>query len=256
VIIDIGGVMRQKLYALILLLFVSNNLSAQKITFVTEDLPPLQIEQQNQAPTGALVELVNLIIKEANLTAEINIYPWARSYELALNNPNIFIFSMLRSEERENKFHWIGKLFTIRSYLASLKSRTDIKISDINDAKHYSVGSIRHDLAESYLLQKGFVPKKNLYVSSKYPILWEMLYSGRTDLAFTNSVIWQHEITQAGLDASQIKLVYEVPDFASELYLAASLSTKPEILNKVKTGLESIKADGRYDRLMTKWQLK
>lgn len=229
--------------------------TTSKIKFVTEDLPPLQIENENQSPTGALIELVNLIIKDADIDAEITIYPWARSYEIALNQPNTFIFSMLRSNEREDKFQWIGKLFTIKSYLATLQSNAEIKINTIDDAKRYSVGSIRHDLAESYLLNKGFIPKKNLYVSSKYPTLWSTLYSGRTDLVFTNSIVWRHEIIKASLDPEQIKLVYEIKDFASDLYLAANLTTDKALINKIKNSFAAIKADGRYDNIMTKWQL-
>lgn len=240
---------------LILTAAFSVGANAEKFTFVTEDLPPLQIEHINEKPTGALVDLIELLIQETQLDAEIKIYPWARSYDLAMTTPNTFIFSMLRSEAREKQFHWVGKLFTIRSYLAALKTRNDIIINDIEDAKHYTVGSIRHDLAEDYLLQKGFEPEKNLYVSAKYPVLWNMLYSKRTDIAFTNSIVWKYEIEKAGLNPSKLKLVYEVPDFASDLYLAASLSTNKEVINKLKLGLESIKADGRYDNIMKKWQL-
>jgi len=228
----------------------------QKILFVTEDLPPLQIEQKDQKPKGAFVELIRLIIEESNIDAEIAIYPWARSYELALNKPNTFIFSMLRSKDREEKFQWVGKIFTLKSYLAALKSRTDIKIDTIDSAKKYSVGSIRHDLAETYMLQKGFELQKNLYLSSKYPVLWQMLYNGRTDIAFTNNIVWRHEISRTGLDSSQVKLVYEIPDIASELYLAASLKTDTALIKKIQTSLKSIKNDGRYDEILTKWKLK
>jgi polar amino acid transport system substrate-binding protein len=238
-----------------IILSTFHSTAAQEIQFLTEDLPPLQIENDNQVPTGALVELINLIIKDADIDAKLNIYPWARSYELALHKPNTFIFSMLRSDEREDKFQWIGKLFTIKSYLATLQSNIDIKINNINDAKAYSVGSIRHDLAESYLLSKGFIAKKNLYVASKYPVLWNMLYSGRTEVVFTNSIVWRHEIEKAALDPTKIKFVYEIPDFASDLYLAASKSTEKSVIKKVKDSLEAIKADGRYDKIMTKWQL-
>lgn len=235
--------------------FAFSCVASQKIQFVTEDLPPLQIERDNQPPTGALVELINLIIKEADIDAELAIYPWARSYELALKQPNTFIFSMLRSDEREDKFHWIGKLFTIKSYLATLKSNADIKVNNIEDAKNYFVGSIRHDLAESYLLNKGFISKKNLYVASKYPILWSMLFNKRTDLVFTNSVVWQHEIEKAGLDPKAIKFVHEISDFASDLYLAASKSTDKKLIKKVNDSFAAIKADGRYEQILTKWNL-
>lgn len=235
-------------------LFPSKSFS-QKITFVTEDLPPLQIEHDNKPPSGAFVELINLIIKDANIDAKIEVYPWARTHELALKQENTFIFSILRSESREDKFLWVDKIFTLKSYLAVLKSRTDIEINDIDEAKKYSVGSIRHDLAETYMLDKGFKLQKNLYLSSKYPVLWQMLYSGRTDIAFTNNIVWRHEIKKAGLDSSRVKLIYEIPDIASDLFLAANLKTDVAIVKKVKDSLAAIKADGRYQKILAKWQL-
>lgn len=244
-----------KVLLLAVLLSIFPYAFSQQIVFVTEDLPPLQIAKDHQPPTGALVEVIQLIAETANIDASIQIYPWARSYELALSQPNTFIFSMLRSEEREKSFKWVGSLFTIKAYLASLKLRKDIVINNMTDAQNYSVGAIRHYLAESYLKRKGFIENKNLYISSKYPTLWTGLYSGRTDLVFTNSIVWRHAILNAGLDISQINLIHEVPDFASELYLAANSNTDQALFDKIKASFETIKADGRYDEIMTKWQL-
>ncbi|MDT0605024.1 MULTISPECIES: ABC transporter substrate-binding protein [Thalassotalea] len=227
----------------------------QRVQFVTEDLPPLQIDGGKQPPTGALIELVKLIIADSGIDAKISIYPWARSYEQATKKPNTFIFSMLRSDEREEKFIWIGKLFTIKSYFAALKANSNIQVSSIEQAKQYVVGAIRHDLAENYLLNKGFTHKKNLYVSNKYPALWSQLYTGKTDLVFTNSIIWRHEILGASFDPAKVALVYEINDFASDLYLAAHLATDKTVINKVKASFDAIKADGRYHQIMTKWQL-
>jgi polar amino acid transport system substrate-binding protein len=248
-----------RLLTIIVLLTITSSAfdiyAKQSVQFVTEDLPPLQIERKNQPPTGALIELIKLIIEDAGIDAKITIFPWARSYELAIKKPNTFIFSMLRSDDREEKFIWLGKLFTIQSYFAALKSNSAIHVENIEQAKQYAVGAIRHDLAENYLLNKGFTHKKNIYVSNKYPALWNQLFTGKTDLVFTNSIIWRHEIMEASFDPAEVELVYEINDFASDLYLAAHLATDKTVIDKVKASFEAIKTDGRYQQIMNKWQL-
>jgi len=243
-----------KLSGMLLILF-GLTAGAEKITFVTEDLPPLQIEQDRKPPIGAAVEIINWLINDAELDATIKVFPWARSYEMALTEPNVVIFSILRSPDREPHFKWVGQIYTIRSYFAALKSREDIGVSSIEDAKKYAVGSIRHDLAETYLLEKGFIPKKNLYVSSKYTILWQMLFSGRTDIAFTNSVLWRHEINHSGLDPQQVKLIYEIEDISSSLYIAASLNTSNVIVEKLTASLNKLKSSKHYHAILDKWHL-
>jgi len=225
------------------------------LTIVSEDLPPLQIQKDGQPHSGAMVELIQMMVNEAGLTANIEMYPWARSYALALTRPNTLIFSILRGKDREKKFKWIGKLFAIDSFLATLKSNTDIKVNTLEDAKKYTVGAIRDDLAEGYLLKHDFVAKQNLYLSSKYPVLWQMLFNGRTDLAFTNSIVWQYEIESSGLDPNDVKLIYQIPNISSELYIAANLDTDDTIIFKLRAALSKIKADGRHQKLLEKWRL-
>jgi len=244
--------MKQILYSLLMIL--SFNLYASQLTIVSEDLPPLQIHNKNKPASGAMVEVVNLLLKQAKLTANIQFYPWARSYKIAKKQKNTLIFSMFRDESREKHFQWIGKIFTLESFLVALKSRTDINIDSLDDAKPYAVGSIRDDLAEHYLKKHGFKEKQNLYLNSAYPALWKMFYNGRTDIAFTNNT-WPYEIKQSGLDPTQIKILYQIPDITSDIYIAASLNTDKIFVDKLKKALVQIKADGRYQQILTKWKL-
>jgi len=223
---------------------------------VTENLPPLQIVQKDGSISGAMVEVVKALLKKTNIDANIEVYPWARSYQIAQEPNNTLIFSMFRHKSREEKFQWLGKLLTINSYLVSLKTKKDLNITSINDAKKYSIGSIREDLAEHYLRENGFIEGKNLYLSSNYNVLWHMLYSGRTDLAFTNGILWQHELEDSNLDPAKIQFVYQIPSFASDLYLAASLDVDKSVVERIKTALSQIKASGEYQNILDKWNIQ
>jgi len=233
----------------------STTVFAQQLNIVSEEVPPLQMLDTNRQPIGAMVEIVNAMLHKVQIVTDINIYPWARSYQLALNEKNTIIFSLFRDTKREDKFQWIGKLYTLNSYLATLKSRPDIQIDSLTKAKTYSIGTIRGDLAENYLLENNFILNENLFISSKYNVLWELLYSGRIDAAFTNSILWRYELEDVGLNPEQIKLNYQVPNFASELYIAASLNTDKKIVDALAKALIAIKADGSYQRILTKWHM-
>ena len=223
---------------------------------MTESLPPLQIVQQDGSISGAMVEVVKALLKRTNIDADIEVYPWARSYQIAQEPSNTLIFSMFRHKSREDKFQWLGKLLTLNSYLVSLKTKKDLNITSINDAKKYSVGSIREDLAEHYLRENGFIEGKNLYLSSNYNVLWHMLYSGRTDLAFTNGMLWQYELEDSNLDPAKIQFVYQIPSFASDLYLAASLDVDKSVVERIKTALYQIKASGEYQNILDRWNIQ
>jgi len=231
------------------------NIKPIKIRMVTEEIPPLQINNHNKPATGAMVELVKLMLKEAHLQGNIEFYPWSRAFKIAQSEPNTLIFSMLRDKTRERFFQWIGQIYTLKSCFVALKSRHDIFINSTEAAKKYTVGTIRDDLAQSYLTQHGFREKQNMFLNTAYPALWKMLFIGRSDLAFTNNIVWRFEVARAGLDPNKIQVLYNIPDISTELYLAASLNTSKHIVQQLQQALEKIKADGRYQAIMTKWHI-
>lgn len=245
-----------KFLAFICIILLTSFSYAQPLRIVTEKLPPLQFSQSDGTITGAMVDVVNLLLKRVNIDCDIEMFPWARSYQIALERKNTLIFSMLRGEDRENKFIWVGKLFAIDSYLVALKGHGTFNINSIEDAKKYGVGSIRQDLMESYLLKHGFIEGKNLYLSSDYTVLWQMLFSHRTDLAATNNILWRYEIEDSHLDPKQIEIIYKVPDIASDLYLGASIGTDEKIINQLRKALKEIKSNGQYQQILQKWHLK
>ena len=113
------------------ILLLSSTIFSQPLRVVTENKPPLQTIDNGTVVTGAMVEVVQLLLKKVNIEATIEVNPWARSYQIALGQNNTLIFSMFRDESRENKFQWIGKLLTTTSYLVALKSKKDITITSL-----------------------------------------------------------------------------------------------------------------------------
>lgn len=241
----------------IVVLFVLSTLSAlaQHVNFVTEDLPPFQILKKDGNHTGAAIEIVSAVIQEAGFNANIKIYPWARAYNLGQNQKNTFIFSLIRSEEREQLFQWIGELYTIKPFLAKLANSDKVNIETLNDAKQFKTGVIRHAIAEDYLVKKGFVINQHIYNSSSYNLLWQNLFNGRTDLVFTNNALWQPQLAQASLDENAVTLAFPIPDFSTVMYLAASKNTAPDLIQKAKIALDNVKSSGQYDKIMKKWKL-
>jgi polar amino acid transport system substrate-binding protein len=226
-----------------------------KIQIVTEPLPPFQMVDENGKVTGAMTDVLAAMFNEANLSYEIKVYPWARAYQLAKTTPNTLIYSMLRDENRETDFQWLGKIYAIKTYFATLNRRDDVKATSLAQAREYSVGSVRDDLAENYLKQHGFVEGKNLYLNSNYITLWEMMFNGRTDMVVTNSVVWPFEVKDSGKDPDEVKLLFEIDDISTDLYVAANKNSDRKIIDQLQLALVTIKLNGIYQKILEKWQL-
>ena len=81
---------------------------ASEITIATEHFPPFQITDDNKITGGFSTEIVNALLEETGVKADIKVFPWARTYRMALTGKNVLIFSITRNEEREHLFNWVG----------------------------------------------------------------------------------------------------------------------------------------------------
>lgn len=248
---------RNRLYyfVIVFILIYSPSLLAHKLKFVAESLPPFHYLDENQKPAGVLVDIIKALLIEANMKADIELLPFARAYELSTKKSDVFMFSLLKTPSRAEKFKWVGQIYTNKAYLVGLNSRDDIKLQTLNDAKKYTVGTIRGYYSETFLRQAGFVKKKQLYLTVNYNQLWGMLLKDRIDLLLTNTIALETELSSLGINSDNVNLFLEVKDFPSELFIASSLSTSNETIKRLSKALGTIKKNKVYDNILAQWSM-
>jgi len=217
----------------ILCLFFITDISARVLDFVTENAPPLQYIKKGKV-VGKTTQLINQIAKSSNFKTNIKILPWARAYQTVLNQKNIFIYPLVRTTERESKFIWIGEILTIKLTWVKLKSRIDVKINNIDDAKKYKLGVIRADATYNYLTKNGFKKNENFIVVSELPLLLELLYSEKIDSFIVDIALLKEMALIKGFDPKQLMSEFDIPQLSYSLYLATNPNTDPVIIEKLK----------------------
>lgn len=222
---------------------LSTGVLAERVNIVTTDFPPYSFIQDNKV-VGLATEVVTEALHAADLNYNpIKILPWARAYSTALNNKNTLIYSIARSTEREPLFHWVGKVAPYRIHLYKLKSRQDIQVNSLEDAKKYVVGGEFADIKQEYLVKKGFIKDKNLRLVAADELNIRMLFAGRIDLIPFNEFSLPIMLEKEGKQVDALEPVLFLEDISYDLYMAFSNHTSPNTVNRLRRALAQIEQD-------------
>jgi polar amino acid transport system substrate-binding protein len=214
---------------------------AQEITIVTENYPPFQYEE-NREVKGLNTEIVNAILKELNMEVRIGMYPWARAYKMALENKNTLIYAISRTQKRENLFKWVGPTAPVKYCLFALKERDDVKVTTLEDAKKYAIGTVKTDVIEQYLSEKGF---RNIKPNSSYEANMKMLLTERIELWALVEFTAYDLMRKNNVNPTIVKKTYCMDEISRVgSYIAFSKDTPDEIVEKFKKAYYKIKNDG------------
>lgn len=227
-------------------------LKAEPIQFVAEDLPPYHYQDKNGHTKGVLVDVIKAVANKANIAYEVQIYPFARAYKMLKTKPNVVMFSLLKSPNREGHFLWLGNIFHNSAYLVSLNGDNK-RLSHLEQAKGFTVGTIRGYYSETYLRKAGFGEGENLSLSVNYQNLWRMLFKKRIDFVLTNTLSLTSELNKLGYTVKEVTKVIELKDFPNKLHLAANKAFDADTAHKLKVALQAIKDNGEYQKILTRW---
>jgi polar amino acid transport system substrate-binding protein len=225
-----------------------------EVRIVTEELPPYNMTLHGQV-TGLSTEVVRAVLKELSLPANIQPMPWARAYDLALNSENVLIYSIARTPQREKLFKWVGVVAPTNWYLYA-RSPSKVLLGRVDDARKYQIATVKEDVGEQYLINKGFVVGMNLQSSSKYELSYEKLKLGRVDFWISDELNAHYLVRQSGDDpAHTLVRALALPDLAPDggLGMAFSLQTPDPLVARFRKALETIKKNGTYDSIKKKW---
>lgn len=228
---------------------------APQIEVVTEDLPPYNFVE-NGVVTGSSTEVVRAVFREVGMEAKITVLPWARAMNETLTKPNVLIYTIATTPERQNLFKWVGEINSGKVVVYCLKARP-ITLRSLEDAKKYRVGVIFQDFRQDYLLRHGFVEGENLESANSHALNYAKLKAGRIDLWPMDVSVMNYYVRHAGDDPDAILIpVLEMPSLDAETHfsMAFSRQTPDELVDRFRRGLKKIKDDGTYDAILQKWR--
>lgn len=233
---------------LLLAAFWTGFLWAQPLTIYTEIAPPNQFQDADGHLTGFYVELVQALQKRIGSHEPIQVVPWIRGYKEVQTTPNVLLFSMVRSKERDPLFQWVGPAAE-SSFYFYVKSDSAIVIHSLADAKKLErIGVYREDIRDQFLTRSGFT---NLDRSIDMDIMVKKLMAGRIDALVGSPEGIDQIVQSAGFQPQDIKGIFSF--MKVQTYLAFSKATPVRTVRAWQQALDAMKQDGSFQVLFRKY---
>lgn len=218
---------------LVTILITCHSLANAKPVVLTEDLPPLQIVSEGEVVDGLAYQRAKQILTLANVDAKPEVLPWARLYKRLETEPDVLVFSLVRTSEREQQFIWIAPLFYMELSVYSLAKR-NLAAQSVDDLKTAVTGVKRDDVVARYLLQRDFEYGSNLLEVKDTSDTFKLLLKSRVDYIPATPLIIQAVCQSIGCKPEDFKLNLTIHELPQQFYLAASLGTSPELIERLQ----------------------
>ncbi|MBP7581202.1 MAG: ABC transporter substrate-binding protein [Vogesella sp.] len=229
--------------------------TATTFRVVTEDAPPFTYWHDGEL-AGPVLPFVDKLMQAAGLPYTHHVYPWARSLALAQHAPNVLIYALARTPEREASFHWIGELVDMRIYLYGMVGRKTPQVDSLAQARQLRIGVINKDVRLDWLKANGFSELSptsvgGLDLSENSEVNMLKLRRGMVDAVPVSRIAMQTYCRQSKLDCGQFRQLYPLP-MTMSLYLAASKKTSYEYVNTLRYHYRKLVQDGSHHQAFSR----
>jgi len=225
-------------------------LGITRLSIYTEDFPPYNYLDANGKVAGKSTAVVQGILSLLNQSADITLGTLSDGYNRALDGPNVAIYSLGRTPEREPLFKWVGPIgeweLTLYaksgSALASSFTAAQTDAAKTTLAKSApSICVVKGDVRHQYLLAQGF---PNIIAVDADGICAQKLASGEASLWFGSSTSFPQIVAEANLAPSSFAPVQSVQK--NSLYIAFSRDVPDSTVAAWQSALDEMKADGSF----------
>jgi polar amino acid transport system substrate-binding protein len=227
--------------------FLSIPACAQNLTIYTEDWPP--VSYQNGAKIeGMGVDVDDALQAKMGSAFPILMVPWARGYKALLEEPNVMLFSVGRSVEREKLMSLLGPIAVSSTSLYTRKGHAGQLLAMGDGILKLTVGAYRGSIFADTAKKKGFI---NIDLAANPKITANMLFAKRFDLWIEGSLAVPSIVKEAGHNVDEVEKVMVLDSL--ELYLAFSSATQPSIIKAWEEALRALKKDGGFQKIHQRW---
>ncbi len=223
--------------------------AAQSLTFVTEEAFPFQYLEQ-QRLTGMAVEVVNEMVKRAQVNRKDELLSWKDAYDRAQLQSNTCIYSTARTESRERLFKWVGPIVE-NKWAAFAKKGFAGSLTKPEDFRQYRVGVLQGDAKERYL--------RDLAAPYRFPVAddaanppkltLDRKAPDKIDLWITGYYGGKHVAAKTGVtDLAPVWVFQTSPN-----YLACNPGVATGVVEKLQAALDGMKRDGTHAAIVARY---
>ncbi len=226
--------------------------SLNDLNYITEVYPPFNYEEQGRL-TGIAIDVLESATQAVNdpiKRENVQLQPWARGYAAALETPNTVLFSMTRTEARDNLFKWAGPIVESRVVIWAPKAR-NIQISSPSDLSNYRVGVVREDIGEQ-LLRNLQVSASAIRPSASPEMVARQLDANRIDLWAYGDNVGAFIMREQNIDPDLYEIVYVLHE--SQTYFAFHNATPDHYIDKLQNGINLIRESGKLDEIVASYR--
>ncbi|MBK6999707.1 MAG: transporter substrate-binding domain-containing protein [Rhodoferax sp.] len=235
------------LYFTAAFLFILSS-GAYSLNIYCEDDAPFQFKGPDGKLTGMVVEMVSEVQKRVGNTDPIQMVPWARGLRSLDSEPDTLLFTMSRTEDRNDLYQWIGPVAQ-SDYAFYVKADSKISIASLEDAKKIaSIGVYRDDVRDKFLTKAGF---NNLDRTNDNVSNFKKLMSDRVSMYASGGNAIANDAERAGYKSADVKPVYVF--LKTQSFIAASRKTDPSVVAKWNSAMEAMKKDGSFGTIFKKY---
>ena len=238
----------------VLSLLPGGSIFAEEIRVVTEIWEPYSFEKNGRV-IGISTEIVEYSLKRADISisgGKIEVHPWVRSYHAALNSENVLIYTILRTQEREKLFKWVGPIIpSERFYFYKRRTREDISVSSLDEARKYQIGALRGSVHVGFLKNNGF-PESVIQTVGKQDLNLLKLLKGRIDFIIDTDSSLEIRTKQMNLPLSEFEKSLFL--FENGYYMAFNRKTPYNTVEKVRDAFSELKNEGEIYKIIEKYK--
>ncbi|UXY55492.1 substrate-binding periplasmic protein [Pseudomonas tohonis] len=220
---------------------------AAELRLLTDDHPPLHFERDGEL-VGFAVDLLHEIAQETGDKLQLERVPLLRALLITRESPDVAVFTILRTPEREADYQLVGPLLEVETALYARADHTPA-ITGLDEARKVQrIAAPRKWLVYRRLQEMGFA---NLYGVDTPEQMMRLLRLGRTDLVAADTLSVETMAREEGLAPDQLH--YAAPVMHQGNYIAFSRQTDASIIARWQQALEKMRANGRLVALEEKW---
>jgi len=216
---------------------------------VSENLIPYNYLEKGK-PAGIATEILIHLKDKTGIDWPIEFMPWSMAYNIAMEQSNILLYSMLRTREREEHFQWVGPLFTDQIYVYRHRDRADVEAGNLEDLKLYTVSAIRENYDSQYLENHGFMEGKNMVLVDTQEENIKNLIDRRVDAISLTRSQYKWQTAALGLTEKDLVPLFELQDISNDVYICFSLKTPKSTVQKFQAALDAYKSSPEYTQFL------